>query len=115
MPTWRTIRVLHAGLVSAAVAIWIYVVVPPFEPVFAIFGATLPTAARILMAAYPFAFLFPIAAVGLSLLPAESSRWRHIVVPSIYVFAVAIICLVEWAAYAPMNMLINESEVQHAP
>ena len=97
------------------VALSIYVVVPKFDELFAFFGPNIPASSRILIASYPFAFLLPVFAAGLALVPGESSRWSRLVVPLVYASSFAIVVFVAVALYAPVYKLANETEGQHAP
>ena len=80
------------------VAAIIYVLVPPFVPVLARLGDEMPLSARILLSAYPFAGVLPLAT-------AAAGFWRphaRLLVPLAYVVGGGVLVFLLLALYVPL-------------
>jgi hypothetical protein len=82
-------------------AVAVYALVPPFVPVLARLGADMPTSARILVAAYPFAVVLPLAAAvaGMALGSRPAAR---LVVLAAYAIGSGVLVFLALALYVPM-------------
>ncbi len=78
------------------VAAIVYVLVPPFAPVLARLGDDMPLSARILMAAYPFAIVLPVATAA-----AGFFKLRRLV-PLAYVVGAGVLLFLLLALQVPM-------------
>ena len=97
IPARRWQRALHASAVLSLFAAVVYIYVPPFVHIFDSFGEDTPLSGRMLVAAYPYAFVLPVMAAlaGLTC-DAES------LVPLAYIVAAGLLCFVGLALYVPI-------------
>ena len=102
MVSLRTAAKIHTAVVGLAVAALVYFTVPQFVPILSPLGPELPPSTRVLLAAYPWAFVAPLAGVTLVHFVPSSSQRLWIVLVVTYVIAAFIVVFLFWALYAPM-------------
>ena len=78
------------------VAAIVYGLVPPFVPVLTRLGPDMPLSARILIAAYPFAVVLPLATAVAGFFD------LRLLVPLAYVLGAAVLVFLLLALYVPM-------------
>jgi type II secretory pathway component PulF len=98
--TWS--KPIHAAVIAGMVAAGIYVYVPQFATLCEPLGEDLPISSQVLVTTYPFAFLLPLFALAIGWRLKSTPRWRTVFVPLTYIVAIALVCFVVWAIYAPM-------------
>ena len=94
-------------MVGVAVAALVYFLVPRFVPVLVPLGDDLPASTRVLLAAYPWAFVVPVAGVAIVRFVRGSPRGLLITLLGTYLMAAFIVIYIIWALYSPVYELAS--------
>ena len=104
MPSQRAIAI-HVGLVTSALAAFLYLWVPPMLSFYAQAGADMSPPLILLVAAYRWFVLLPVIAVATVQLIPASPRCLWFAVPVAYAIVAAVVAFSLWAAYIPTSLL----------